>query len=96
MISAALELNSLPAPAHGWKPWRRECATEVKVTKANSSREQPNTQSWNQIAPYAFPSLVGFLFVLLFLWLLLWNAERLVALALLVTCTMTRENHLRL
>lgn len=49
---------------------------------ANSSREQPAPQDWSTIVPYAILSLGSFLLFLLLLTLLLWNAERLVALGL--------------
>jgi hypothetical protein len=52
------------------------------VTTAGSSHEESNAQSWSKIAPYAVLSLCSFLFFLLLLALLLWNAERLVALGL--------------
>ena len=56
---------------------------KIKVTSAKSSRGQSSPQkTWSTIAPYAVLSLGSFLFFLLLLALLLWNAERLVALGL--------------
>ena len=52
------------------------------MTSANSSRGQSTPQTWSKIAPYAVLSLCSFLLFLLLLALLLWNAERLVALGL--------------
>jgi hypothetical protein len=52
------------------------------VTNAGSSRDQSDSHNWGQIAPYAVLSLVGFVCALLLIALLLWNAEKLVALGL--------------
>ena len=52
------------------------------MTSAKSSREQSTLQNWSGIAPYAVLSLCSFLFFLLLLALLLWKAERLVALGI--------------
>ena len=45
-------------------------------------RDQSNSRSWKTIAPYAILSLVSFLCGLVLIGLLLWNAEKLVALGL--------------
>ena len=52
------------------------------MTSVRSSTEQSNPQSWSKIAPYAILSLCSFLCALVLLALLLWNAEKLVALGL--------------
>jgi hypothetical protein len=52
------------------------------MTSTRPFRRQSTPQTWKKIAPYAVLSLCSFLFFLLLLTLMLWNAERLVALGL--------------